>query len=67
MAGLQSGAPSPQDLTVHNQSRVLEISFSDGKQFRIPPRRVLPKPFSAREVLALAAEVIGPDTKASAA
>lgn len=36
MAGLQSGAPSPQDITVHSQSRVLEISFSDGARFRIP-------------------------------
>ena len=36
MAGLQTGAPTPQALTVHSQSRVLEISFSDGKEFRIP-------------------------------
>jgi DUF971 family protein len=36
MAGLQSGAPIPQDLTVHSQSRVLEVSFSDGTNFRIP-------------------------------
>ncbi len=36
MAGLQSGAPTPQDLTVHGQSRVLEVSFSDGASFRIP-------------------------------
>ena len=36
MAGLQSGAPTPQDLTVHSKSRVLEISFSDGQTFRIP-------------------------------
>jgi len=36
MAGLQTGAPTPQDLTVHSKSRVLEISFSDGKTFRIP-------------------------------
>jgi DUF971 family protein len=36
MAGLQSGAPTPQGLTVHGQSKVLEISFSDGLQFRIP-------------------------------
>lgn len=36
MAGLQAGAPTPQDLTVHSKSRVLEISFSDGKTFRIP-------------------------------
>ena len=33
MAGLQAGAPAPQDITVHSQSRVLEISFSDGAQF----------------------------------
>lgn len=36
MAGLQSGAPTPQDLTVHGKSRVLEIAFSDGQRFRIP-------------------------------
>ena len=36
MAGLQSGAPTPQDLTVHGQSKVLEIAFSDGAAFRIP-------------------------------
>jgi DUF971 family protein len=36
MAGLQPGAPSPQDITVHGQSRVLEVSFSDGVSFRIP-------------------------------
>ncbi len=36
MAGLQSGAPTPQAMTVHSQSRVLEVSFSDGVQFRIP-------------------------------
>jgi DUF971 family protein len=36
MAGLHAGAPAPQDLTVHNKSRVLEISFADGKRFRIP-------------------------------
>lgn len=36
MAGLQSGAPAPQSITVHNQSKVLEISFSDGSEFRIP-------------------------------
>ncbi len=36
MAGLQSGAPAPQNITLHSQSRVLEISFSDGCEFRIP-------------------------------
>lgn len=36
MAGLQTGAPTPTALTVHSQSRVLEIAFSDGAQFNIP-------------------------------
>ncbi len=36
MAGLQSGAPAPQSITVHSTSRVLEIGFSDGAAFRIP-------------------------------
>jgi DUF971 family protein len=36
MAGLTPESPTPQSLTVHGQSRVLEISFSDGAHFRIP-------------------------------
>ena len=36
MAGLQSGAPTPTDITVHSQSRMLEVTFSDGAGFRIP-------------------------------
>ncbi|SEA92470.1 gamma-butyrobetaine hydroxylase-like domain-containing protein [Variovorax sp. YR216] len=36
MAGLQAGAPTPQSITVHSRSRVLEIGFSDGAVFRIP-------------------------------
>lgn len=36
MAGLQAGSPTPEDITVHSASRVLEISFSDGASFRIP-------------------------------
>ena len=36
MAGLTTQTPHPESLTVHNQSRVLEISFSDGAHFRIP-------------------------------
>ena len=36
MAGLQTGAPTPTQITVHSQSRVLEVGFSDGKNFRIP-------------------------------
>jgi DUF971 family protein len=36
MAGLTPDSPTPTELTVHSQSRVLEIAFSDGCQFRIP-------------------------------
>ena len=36
MAGLQVGAPTPQSITVHSASRVLEVGFSDGAVFRIP-------------------------------
>src|SRR5215831_14064168 len=36
MAGLSSQTPQPTDITVHQQSRVLEVGFSDGRQFRIP-------------------------------
>ena len=36
MAGLTPATPTPQSLTVHGQSRVLEVSFSDGAVFRIP-------------------------------
>ncbi len=36
MAGLSSSSPHPTALTVHQQSRLLEIGFSDGQAFRIP-------------------------------
>jgi len=36
MAGLKPGAPTPQSITLHGKSRVLEVAFSDGAQFRIP-------------------------------
>ena len=36
MAGLTPETPTPRDLTVHGQSRVLEVTFSDGAHFRIP-------------------------------
>ncbi len=36
MAGLRAGAPTPEALTVHSKSRVLEVAFSDGAHFRIP-------------------------------
>ena len=51
MAGLKNGAPTPQDITVHSQSRVLEIDFSDGARFRIP--------FELMRVYSPSAEVAG--------
>ena len=36
MAGLSAESPQPVALTVRRQSRVLEIGFSDGSEFRIP-------------------------------
>jgi len=36
MAGLRSDTPSPQALTLHGASRVLEVGFSDGSLYRIP-------------------------------
>ena len=35
MAGLQADSPTPTAITVHNQSRILEVVFSDGAQFKI--------------------------------
>lgn len=36
MAGLDSNTPLPQSITLHQQSRVLEIGFDNGHEFRIP-------------------------------
>jgi len=36
MAGLDKNTPTPQSITLHQQSRVLEIGFSDGNEYRIP-------------------------------
>src|SRR5882724_10230149 len=36
MAGLSAHTPQPTAITVHQQSRVLEIAFADGAEFRIP-------------------------------
>jgi DUF971 family protein len=36
MAGLNAHTPTPTELTVHGQSRVLEVAYSDGARFRIP-------------------------------
>lgn len=51
MAGLQTGAPTPQNITLHSRSRVLEIGFSDDTQFRIP--------FELMRVYSPSAEVAG--------
>ena len=50
-SGLKSGAPAPQSITVHSQSRVLEVSFSDDTLFRIP--------FELMRVYSPSAEVMG--------
>jgi DUF971 family protein len=36
MAGLNKNTPQPQDITVHGQSRLLEVIFANGEAFRIP-------------------------------
>jgi len=36
MAGLNRDDPTPTEILLHQKSRVLEISFSDGKRFRLP-------------------------------
>ena len=36
MAGLNKGVPQPTEITLHQASRLLEISFADGKTFRLP-------------------------------
>jgi DUF971 family protein len=51
MAGLTHDTPTPQALTVHAQSRVLEVSFSDGAEFRIP--------FELMRIYSPSAEVAG--------
>ena len=36
MAGLTPNSPTPTSIVVHQQSRVLEVGFDDGREFRIP-------------------------------
>ncbi len=36
MAGLNPNTPTPTAMTVHGQSRELEVAFNDGAEFRIP-------------------------------
>lgn len=51
MAGLRSETPLPESLTLHGQSRVLEVGFADGSVFRIP--------FELMRVFSPSAEVQG--------
>jgi len=51
MAGLSRETPQPTQITVHQQSRLLEVGFSDGRQFRIP--------FELMRVFSPSAEVQG--------
>jgi DUF971 family protein len=36
MAGLDKDVPQPTEIKLHQKSRVLEISFADGKTFKLP-------------------------------
>ena len=36
MAGLNKNIPSPTEIKSHQKSRILEISFADGKTFQFP-------------------------------
>jgi DUF971 family protein len=36
MAGLSKETPSPSEIKLHRKSRILEISFNDGKIFQLP-------------------------------
>ena len=51
MAGLKQDTPQPTNITAHQQSRVLEVGFSDGAAFRIP--------FELMRVYSPSAEVMG--------
>ncbi len=35
MAGLDPSTPQPTEIKLHQQSRVLELAFSDGRSFRL--------------------------------
>lgn len=51
MAGLEKSTPRPVSITVHSQSRVLEIGFDDGANWRLP--------FELMRVYSPSAEVMG--------
>ena len=51
MAGLKADSPTPTAMTVHSKSRLLEVAFSDGAEFKIP--------FELMRVYSPSAEVMG--------
>lgn len=51
MAGLDKNTPAPESITLHQHSRVLEVGFSDGNEYRIP--------FELMRVFSPSAEVQG--------
>ena len=51
MVGLKQDTPLPTNITAHQQSRVLEVGFSDGAEFRMP--------FELMRVYSPSAEVMG--------
>ncbi len=36
MTGPDQNTPAPTEIKLHQKSRVLEIAFSDGKNFKLP-------------------------------
>jgi DUF971 family protein len=36
MSGLSTNTPIPTEIKLHQQSRVLEVAFNDGRTFRLP-------------------------------
>lgn len=36
MAGLDRDSPTPTEIKLHQRSRIMEISFSDGERFELP-------------------------------
>jgi DUF971 family protein len=36
MAGLTASTPTPTEIKLHQSSRVLEVTFADGRAFRLP-------------------------------
>jgi DUF971 family protein len=51
MSGLDKDTPTPTQIVVHKQSRILDVAFSDGSSFRLP--------FEFLRVLSPSAEVRG--------